>query len=56
MEAIRVAIPAMRKIWANTSESCKQRDKILEVVLQAEDKLRQALEDGKATLDTCVKP
>lgn len=50
--AIRESTPIMRRIWSNTSEECKHRDERLEFVFRQEKEMRDAVADGRATLDT----
>ncbi|KAJ3891677.1 hypothetical protein GG344DRAFT_46856 [Lentinula edodes] len=54
MERLRLAIPKMRQIWANSSLAKQQGDSFFKTALDMEKELRDGLEKGKFRLDDPV--
>ena len=51
MERLRVSVPKMRRIWANSAMAKQGRDVLLDRALKAEQDILKAIEAGKMSLD-----
>jgi hypothetical protein len=56
MEKIRLSMPKMQAIWANSTMSSQGRDDILKEVLMLEKDALDQIAKGKFTLDDCMSP
>jgi len=56
MKRIRIAIPKMQRIWANSAMANQGRDTALNRTLEMEKGALELIEKGEFTLDMCMSP
>ncbi|KZT67604.1 hypothetical protein DAEQUDRAFT_383184 [Daedalea quercina L-15889] len=55
-EAVRLALPEMKKIWAHSAAAMQDRNAAFTLSLRLEEKIKKDLADGKIKLDDFMMP